>query len=143
MSEKAPNNKRGRPKIPLIVEDIGDLEKKIPARTIIFEDVLYWMDLGATAEEIAGSRHVSVDTLDRRLREQTGLSFAELKEKCCGQAKMNLRENQYHLTKTNASMGIWLGKNWLGQKDNDKIEVSQINLVELKKALADGELSQK
>lgn len=108
----------GRPKIPLITEDIEDLEKKLPPKPIDFEAVLHWMDLGATAEEIAGAFRVGVRTLDRRLREKTGLGFGDLKEKVCGGAKIQLRKNQFRLTKSNATMGIWLGKQWLDQRDH-------------------------
>lgn len=110
-------NKGGRPKIPMITEDLGDLEKKLPPRPIELRQVMYWMDLGATAQEIAGAHHVSVDTLDRRLKEELGLPFAELKKKCCGASKIKLRNNQFKLSEKNASMGIWLGKQWLGQRD--------------------------
>src|ERR1051326_3127687 len=99
----------GRPRIPLVTENIGSLEEKLPSRPIVFEQVLYWMDLGAPAEEIAGSFRVSVDTLSRRLKEQTNHTFAELKEKCCGAAKLKLRNNQFKLSEKNASMAIWLG----------------------------------
>jgi AraC-like DNA-binding protein len=110
----------GRPKIPMITEDLGELAGKLPAKPIILDQVIYWMDIGATAEEIAGCFRVSVDTLDRRLKETTGLSFAELKEKACGAAKVKLRNNQFKMSENNATMAIWLGKQWLAQKDPDK-----------------------
>ncbi|MBS3903766.1 MAG: helix-turn-helix transcriptional regulator [Simkania sp.] len=127
MDKKPKNGSRGggRPKIPIITESIGDLEGKLPPRPIILEQVMYWMDLGGTAEEIAGSFHVSVDTLDRRLKEVTNLGFAELKEKVCGDAKLKLRQNQFKLSESNATMGIWLGKQWLGQKEEIKEMVSE------------------
>lgn len=119
--------KGGRPRIPLITEDLGTLESKLPTRAIVLDQVIYWMDLGGTAEEIAGSFRVSVDTLDRRLREEVGLSFAELKEKACGAAKLKLRNNQFKLSEKNATMAIWLGKMWLGQLDPDKQAIVNID----------------
>jgi|GEM_PF-634443 len=112
----------GRPRIPLITPDLDQegLTDKLPPKPIDFEAVLHWMDLGATAEEIAGAFRVGVRTLDRRLQEHTGMGFGELKEKVCGAAKIALRKNQFNLTKTNATMGIWLGKQWLGQKEEPK-----------------------
>lgn len=127
-----------RPRIPLVVESIGDLEGKLPPRPIILEQVLYWMDVGGTAEEIAGSFHVSVDTLHRRLKEQTGHSFAELKEKTCGAAKLKLRNNQFKMSEHNASMGIWLGKQWLGQKDNQEVFLSSVNPLSIALTKTDG-----
>lgn len=117
MGKKPTGKKTGRPKIPMITDDIEELEGKLPSKKIHLKTVLYWMDLGATQEEIAGAHYVSVDTLSRRLKEHTGLGFAELKEKCCGGAKVKLRQNQFKLTEKNATMGIWLGKQWLNQKD--------------------------
>lgn len=88
-------------------------------KEINLDQVLYWMGLQATAEEIAGSFRVSVDTLDLRLKEHFGMNFSSLK-KTLGdgaEGKLLLRRNQFDLSRTNASMGIWLGKQWLGQKD--------------------------
>ena len=110
----------GRPKIPMVTKDLKELESKLPSKVINMEQVFYWMDLDATEEEIAGSFHVSVDTLNTRLKEKTGLSFSELKKKVCGQAKINVRSYQYTMAKKSATMAIWLGKQWLGQ--TDKIE---------------------
>lgn len=109
--------KPGRPRIPIVIEDLAELEGVLPTRVIEFKQVLYWMDLQATQEEIAGSYYVSVDTLSRRLKDLTGYGFADLKEKCCGGVKIKLRHNQMKLTERNATMGIWLGKQWLNQRD--------------------------
>jgi len=90
------------------------------------------MDLGSTAEEIAGAHYVSVDTLDRRLRENTGCSFAELKKQCCGTSKIKLRNNQFKMSEKSAAMAIWLGKQWIGQLDVPReIEEFNGNLSEL------------
>lgn len=127
--KKEPNKikkKMGRPKIPIITKDIGSLEEKLPDRWVDLKQVLYWMDLGATQEEIAGAQHVSVDTLKRRIKEETGQTFAQLKEKSCGMAKIKLRNNQYRMSEKNASMGIWLGKQWLGQRDVP-LEIKEFN----------------
>lgn len=52
--------------------------------------------------------------------EETGecLSFAEVYKRFADGGKASLRRNQLHLSKTNAAMAIWLGKQKLGQKDN-------------------------
>lgn len=125
MAGKGPKKGHGgRPKIPVVTEDLGELADKLPPRPINMTQVMYWMDLGAPAEEIAGSFHVSVDTLDRRLKETYNMTFAEMKEKVCGAAKLRLRNNQFRMSEHNCSMAIWLGKNWLGQKDTDKHETN-------------------
>ena len=85
----------------------------IPAKEINLDQVLYWTELQATAEEIAGAFRVSVDTLDRRLREAFGMGFAELRKRCNGLQKLSLRRYQFQQAEKNATMAIWLGKIWL------------------------------
>ena len=147
MAKSKGKSKLGRPRIPIITEDLGKngLAGKLPSKPIVLEEVLYWMQLQATAEEIAGSFYVSVDTLVTRLKEATGLSFSELKEKACGLGKLALRKNQFSLSKTNASMAIWLGKNWLDQSDDPKRDDEAIREREMerKKELIDYELTKK
>jgi hypothetical protein len=46
--------------------------------------------------------------------------------------KIQLRKNQMELSKKSAAMGIWLGKQYLGQKDNpDTGEGADDPLLEL------------
>lgn len=115
--------KRGRPAQKMICCDLGKLAEKLPPKPIDMRNVLYWMDLGATQEEVAGAHWVSVDVLSKKLVELTGLNWSELKEKVCGSAKIKLRDNQLLLSERNAIMGIWLGKIWLGQKDNPDMQI--------------------
>lgn len=123
--KKSPTS-MGRPRIPLITPDLADLEGKLKAKPINIDEVIYWMNLNATCEEISGSFYVSVATLVRRLKEEFGMTFDELKKRCCGSAKLALRRNQFKMSEHNASMAIWLGKNWLGQKD-DPISTTAFN----------------
>lgn len=129
----------GRPRIPLIFEASKD--GKIPAKPIDFNQVLYWIQLDGTAEEIAGSFFVSSDVLTERLKEHFGLTFAELKERCGGAAKLKLRQNQLKLSEKNGAMAIWLGKVWLGQRDESEEEFkrnSRSELIEFLKELRQG-----
>ena len=89
----------------------------VPAKEINLDQVLYWTEMQATAEEIAGSFRVSVDTLDRRLREAFGMGFAELRKRCNGRHKLSLRRYQFQQAERSATMAIWLGKIWLGQRE--------------------------
>lgn len=101
----------GRKKIQAVWES---LEKEIDLRQVI-----YWIGLQATAKEIAGSFRVSTHTLDLRLKENFGMNFTQLKEELGHGAdgKLRLRQMQFELARTNPSMAIWLGKQWLNQKD--------------------------
>lgn len=65
----------------------------------------------ATQEEIATFLGCSVDTLQRD--EQ----FRGIYKKGIEEGKMSLRRRQFELAKKSASMAIFLGKNYLGQKD--------------------------
>lgn len=77
-----------------------------------------------TDEEIAAMMSdqyvsISVDTLTN---ENNGATFAECKEKGQATGKASLRRNQFKLAENNASMAIFLGKNWLGQTDKQEVK---------------------
>lgn len=77
--------------------------------------------LQCTQVEIARLFGCSVDTIDRWCKRTYGESFAELYNKLSEGGKMSLRRNQMKLSETNATMAIWLGKQWLGQRDKDML----------------------
>ena len=70
-----------------------------------------------TLAEIAALFDCSEDTVERWCKRAYGESFAEIYKKKSEKGKISLRRNQLRLSKTNATMAIWLGKQWLGQKD--------------------------
>lgn len=67
-----------------------------------------------TEEEIAACLGVKKDTLHTPHNKKI---FLDAYEKGRENGKMSLRRNQYELSKVNATMAIWLGKQYLGQKD--------------------------
>lgn len=92
-----------------------------PEKQVNFDQVIYWMKLQATAEEIAAAFHMCEDTLDRRLKEEFGVGFSELKKRIGpGEAKISLRRYQFKQAEKSATMAIWLGKQWLGQRDHEE-----------------------
>jgi len=111
-SQNAKGHGKGRPAITVIPVSVG-----VPKKEIVLDQVLYWITLQATAQDIASSFHVCVDTLDTKLKEHFGLSFSELKKRTEGTGKLTLRRYQFQQAEKNTSMAIWLGKQWLGQKD--------------------------
>lgn len=123
------NPNAGRRKIPLIIE--------VPPKEIILDQIFYWIDLQATQEEIAGSFRVSVETLNSRIIEHFGMNFSELRKRCEGAGKLSLRRYQFEQAKKNASMAIWLGKQWLGQKDHEEVNKDSPKMedIELKNRL--------
>ena len=64
-----------------------------------------------TQEEIASLLDLSVRTLQR------DEEFCRIYKKGQDNGKMSLRRMQYKLADKNATMAIWLGKQYLGQKD--------------------------
>lgn len=105
------------PKKPIPVRP---LSQGLPEKELILDQVVYWCSMQATAAEIASSFYICVDTLDRKLKQHLGYGFAELYKRCEGSGKLSLRRFQFKQAEKNASMAIWLGKNWLGQRDHDE-----------------------
>lgn len=74
--------------------------------------------LHCTKFEIAAWFDISEDTLERRVKEIYGETFAAVFAKKKGNGKVSLRRKQWLLADKNAAMAIFLGKNLLGQRDN-------------------------
>lgn len=74
--------------------------------------------LFCTLDEIAGFFDCSEDTIERWCKRTYGESFAETWKKKSSQGKISLRRNQFKLSQKNATMAIFLGKNYLGQRDD-------------------------
>ena len=91
----------GRPK--------KEIDKKI------FENLC---GLQCTLEEIAGVFDCSADTIERWCKREYGETFAETYKKHSAKGKMSLRRTQFKLAEKSAAMAIFLGKNYLGQKDS-------------------------
>lgn len=103
-----PNNKNGgRPKIKIDWKEF---------------DQLCFMQ--CTLQEIAEWFHCSIDTLERRLREEKQATFAVYFEKKRVGGKIALRRNLMKMSEKNAAVAIFLAKNWLGMADKQEIEHS-------------------
>lgn len=98
-------------------------------KEIDYEQFERMCEIQCTEEEMAHIFRISTDTLESRIREHYGLKFSEAYKKFSDAGKESLRRYQFNLAKTNATMAIFLGKQWLGQKDeavnsaNVKIEL--------------------
>lgn len=73
--------------------------------------------LQATQGEIASMLKVDRGTLSRSVEEQYGAPYSAIYTMFSDGGKCSVRRNQYVMSKKNAAMAIWLGKQWLGQKD--------------------------
>jgi hypothetical protein len=75
--------------------------------------------LQCTKEEFCGFLNVTDKTLENWCRETYGQGFSEVFRQKRSSGKVSLRRAQFKLAKKNASMAIWLGKQYLGQRDTE------------------------
>ena len=112
-----------------------------PRKEIDQKDFESLCALQCTKEEICGFFDVSDKTLENWCKRTYSEGFSEVFKKKRGKGKISLRRAQFRLAEKSASMAIWLGKQWLGQKDTVEIErpdevVISNNLVEVIKIIA-------
>ena len=81
--------------------------------------------LQCTLVEIADWFSCSEDTVERRVKEEYDTTFAEFFKKHSARGKMSLRRKQMQMAlKGDRTLLIWLGKQYLGQKDRQSLEHS-------------------
>ena len=95
-----------------------------PKKVIDADLVRSMAEIQCTHEEIAHVVGCSVDTLTRH-------GFAELINKARETGKSSLRRQQYQAAMNgNPTMLIWLGKQYLGQRDKSEVETTHKNYRE-------------
>jgi hypothetical protein len=97
-----------------------------PKKVIDYNAVEKLASIQCTQEEIANFLGLSVRTLQR------DEEFCRLYKKGQDNGKMSLRRTQFKLAEKNTSMAIFLGKQYLGQKDvieNNGEMTSRITIV--------------
>lgn len=100
--KKTNNPRMGRPKKHI---DKGSFEKLC--------------GLQCTEEEIMGFFDVCSQTLESWCKNTyEGQTFSQVFRRFRGNGKISLRRAQFDLAQKNASMAIFLGKNWLGQTES-------------------------
>lgn len=83
-----------------------------------------------TALEICGVMGVSQDTLERMVKDEYGITFAEFYQERSSKGKMSLRRLQWKSAEAgNVTMQIFLGKQMLGQKE--KAEAENVERIEV------------
>lgn len=92
-----------------------------PKIAIDFKEMEKLCRIQCTEQEIADWFHCSVDTIERRCREETGGTFAEYFTKYRVTGKIALRRNLFRLSEKHPSMAIFLAKNWLSMKETQEI----------------------
>lgn len=104
-----------------------------PKKEIDYTVVEKLANIQCTQEEIASFLNLSVRTLQR------DEEFCRLYKKGQDNGKMSLRRMQFKLADKNPTMAIWLGKQYLGQRDKfpDEVDYAEINkgLINISKLL--------
>ena len=83
-----------------------------------------------TLEEIAGFFDCCDDTINNWCKEVYDDNFSGVYKKKSVAGKISLRRNQFKIAENNASMAIFLGKQYLGQRDNIEVEHKDLSKVE-------------
>ncbi len=78
-------------------------------------------NMQATVEEIENVLDIRHETLDRLCKEHYGVGFSQAYKKYADGGRLSLRRYQLELAKRNAAMAIWLGKQYLGQKEPEQL----------------------
>lgn len=92
---------------------------KIEINRVEFEKLC---ELQCTLEEIASFFDCSEDTIQRWCKREYNENFAVVFDKKRGKGRISLRRAQFNLAKKNATMAIWMGKQYLGQRDTLEVE---------------------
>lgn len=82
--------------------------------------------LQCTLEEIAGWFRCSADTIERWCIREVKLSFADAYKKYSQDGKISLRRHQFKIAEKSAVMAIFLGKQYLGQRDVPDVSTADI-----------------
>ncbi len=120
----------------------GDPKGGRPRKEIDFDLLTRLCQIQCTALECAAMLGVSDVTLDARLVEATGSGFLDFFKSHSGEGKVSLRRAQFKaalgspaieatettpavpMLRPNITMQIWLGKQWLDQKDQQALQVA-------------------
>lgn len=86
--------------------------------------------LQCTLSEIASFFKCSEDTIENWCKKtyqnenDEPMTFSEVFKRYSVSGKISLRRFQFKMAEHNTSMAIWLGKQWLGQRDNIDVGVT-------------------
>jgi len=96
-----------------------------PRKEINWDEFDKLCQIQCTQVEIANWFECSVDTIDRAVKREQEMGFAEYFEQKASKGKISLRRQQWQLAlKGDKTMLIWLGKQHLEQRDKNSSELS-------------------
>lgn len=102
-----------------------------PVKEINKEQFESLCNLQCTLEEIAGFFKCNKDTINAWCKRTYDEGFSETYKKYSQNGKISLRRYQLRLAEKNASMAIWLGKQWLGQTDKQEVVFTENNKLQV------------
>ena len=88
-----------------------------PRKEIDFELVKRLCSIFCTKEEIAAVLGIDAETLAARIREEYGMTFKEFFNRYNVKGKISLRRAAFKLAERNPTMAIFMGKQYLGMRD--------------------------
>lgn len=107
-----------------------------PKKEIDKEEFEKLCGLFCTTEDIASFFDCSVDTIERWCKRTYDAGFAEVYKKYSATGRTSIRRWQFQAAKKgNATLLIFLGKNYLGQKDTADIEFNPESLAKARELL--------
>lgn len=93
-----------------------------PRKKIDIETFKKLCALQCTLREIAGFFDVSEDTIENWCKREFKEGFSDVFKTYSANGLISLRRHQFRLAEKSAAMAIFLGKNYLGQVDAQRIE---------------------
>lgn len=110
------------------------LDKDLGGRpkTEIDKDVFEGLcEIQCTKNEMCSVFKCDEKTLTRWCKDTYGMGFSDVYKKESETGKTSLRRMQWNLAKSgNATMQLWLGKQYLDQRDKQEVENTNIDLTD-------------
>ena len=94
------------------------------------KDIEKLCQLQCTIMEVSDIFDDEDDTLNRWCKKTYNKTFSEIFKVKRGKGQISLRRMQWQQAQKNATMAIWLGKQYLGQRDNIEVEHKDLSKVE-------------
>jgi len=80
--------------------------------------------LQCTLIEIAGFFRCSEDTIEKWCKREYKMRFTDIFRQKRTTGQISLRRSQFRMAETNPTMAIWLGKQYLGQKEQQEVAIT-------------------
>jgi hypothetical protein len=106
-----------------------------PLKEIDWQQVNQMCAIHCTGEEQAAVLGIDYDTLNSACKREHKMSFSDYFKQKASHGKMSLRRKQYTTAMDgNTTMLVWLGKNWLGQRDQPESEPVDLQPIVIQRA---------